>query len=391
MKEQLFSDKQCGKCGERSTTFSYDRIRDAPEVLLVQINRFSDTPHETRKVATRLHFDEELQLDKYLQEHKQRQGDRLQYELYGIIFHEGKNSGEGHYYAVVRGPNGQWTRVDDSRTKTIPFEDIKRLQDVNNTAYIFAYMRTRPIEKIAPQSSQLVLQFAEEKKHVGSEDLTSLLISGTEPQVPTSSTDPCVNAEQKEYDKVDLHVKSKDQGPPQEPQASKAHDSSKQPPAEGQLWLECTVTLDTRELRERFIQPLILPDGSGPFVQPLKPRARGQPIQFRITLTSDDTKEVLEGSIRGYVKLRKSPKAPAKPASARARQTRSEQEMTPKEKAAPKRTQKRAKAGSARQTGIIKPPPATRAPAKRTNTVEKAAGTQKPRPIGKTDKVTAAR
>lgn len=71
-------------------------------------------------MATRLHFDEKLKLDNYLPEYRQQQGSTLRYELYGIIFHIGENAWSGHYNIAVKGPDEQWTEVDDDHAKQYP-------------------------------------------------------------------------------------------------------------------------------------------------------------------------------------------------------------------------------------------------------------------------------
>lgn len=37
-----------------------------------------------------------------------------EYELYGVLVHQGHSMHSGHYYCFVKAPNGVWNRCDDS-------------------------------------------------------------------------------------------------------------------------------------------------------------------------------------------------------------------------------------------------------------------------------------
>ena len=41
------------------------------------------------------------------------------YELYGVLVHAGHSVHSGHYYCFVRGPNGIWHHMDDTRVSQV--------------------------------------------------------------------------------------------------------------------------------------------------------------------------------------------------------------------------------------------------------------------------------
>ena len=39
---------------------------------------------------------------------------RQEYDLYGVLVHQGHSMHSGHYFCFVKAPNGVWNRMDDS-------------------------------------------------------------------------------------------------------------------------------------------------------------------------------------------------------------------------------------------------------------------------------------
>ena len=42
------------------------------------------------------------------------------YDLYGVLVHQGHSMHSGHYYCFVKAPNGMWNRCDDSTVGQVP-------------------------------------------------------------------------------------------------------------------------------------------------------------------------------------------------------------------------------------------------------------------------------
>ena len=64
-------------------------------------------------------FETELNIAPYMS--NRRAGPQM-YELFGVLVHAGHSVHSGHYYCFVRGPNGIWHHMDDTRVSQVrPF------------------------------------------------------------------------------------------------------------------------------------------------------------------------------------------------------------------------------------------------------------------------------
>ena len=63
-----------------------------------------------------LDFETELNIGPYMS--NRRAGPQM-YELYGVLVHAGHSVHSGHYYCFVRGPNGIWHHMDDTRVSQV--------------------------------------------------------------------------------------------------------------------------------------------------------------------------------------------------------------------------------------------------------------------------------
>ena len=61
-------------------------------------------------------FETELNIAPYMS--NRRAGPQL-YELFGVLVHAGHSVHSGHYYCFVRGPNGIWHHMDDTRVSQV--------------------------------------------------------------------------------------------------------------------------------------------------------------------------------------------------------------------------------------------------------------------------------
>lgn len=62
----------------------------------------------------------------------------VQYDLAGAIFHRGASMCEGHYYAVVKGLDGLWHKMDDTQVTRI---SSFRSADYTKQVYMLFYVR----------------------------------------------------------------------------------------------------------------------------------------------------------------------------------------------------------------------------------------------------------
>lgn len=96
----------CEKCKKPVVAEKRFTIHEAPAVLTVHLKRFSPLG---RKIGHFVHYDERLSLQPAMSEGQY--GPR--YSLYGIISHAGGGPNSGHYFAHVKGANGQWFQMND--------------------------------------------------------------------------------------------------------------------------------------------------------------------------------------------------------------------------------------------------------------------------------------
>lgn len=130
----------CGICKRNNETLRRCVIRDAPEVLLVQINRFAKDKKKDliRKLNTVVEFKESLDITKYLEG---TPDEKLEYQLYAAVYHRGESISNGHYFTYARGPTGLWSRIDDEKVRKAEFAELTSAQTKSDSVYFLAYLR----------------------------------------------------------------------------------------------------------------------------------------------------------------------------------------------------------------------------------------------------------
>jgi hypothetical protein len=123
--------------GHHNTTRTI-RIGETPEVLAVQLVRFTRTKTETRKNDRRVAFEETLDLGPYTESRTE-----ARYDLIAVAIHRGTFGG-GHYWAFTKNeeedPEG-WTKYDDECTTRADFEGVQKESNGDSTAYVLVYRR----------------------------------------------------------------------------------------------------------------------------------------------------------------------------------------------------------------------------------------------------------
>ena len=88
----------------------------------------------------------------------------FQYDLYGVIVHEGESPHSGHYYAYVKHKT-EWLHLDDKNVRTATSEEV-----LNQQAYVLFYSKKRSAE--LPQGhSSCALGNGDENRKAAGEDL----------------------------------------------------------------------------------------------------------------------------------------------------------------------------------------------------------------------------
>ncbi|CAK0758926.1 hypothetical protein CVIRNUC_002658 [Coccomyxa viridis] len=106
-----------------------------PNVLVFQLKRFEYMFHGS-KITKKVDFETELNIAPYMS--NRRAGPQM-YELFGVLVHAGHSVHSGHYYCFVRGPNGIWHHMDDTRVSQVSERMV-----MSQKAYILFYIRKQP-------------------------------------------------------------------------------------------------------------------------------------------------------------------------------------------------------------------------------------------------------
>jgi len=69
--------------------------------------------------------------------------DTCKYKLFALIVHSGHDLFEGHYYAYVKGVNGNWFKADDESITPTPIENV-----LKQNAYILFYQSINSLKKV---------------------------------------------------------------------------------------------------------------------------------------------------------------------------------------------------------------------------------------------------
>ncbi|EJD01524.1 cysteine proteinase [Fomitiporia mediterranea MF3/22] len=123
---------KCEKCKRPVNAEKQFTIHEAPAVLTVHLKRF--TPMG-RKLQHPIRYDEVLSLQPAMSEGQHGPT----YKLYGVISHMGGGPNSGHYFAHVRGGDGQWYEMNDDSV-----ERVHKPEPLNmKNAYMLFYIRQK--------------------------------------------------------------------------------------------------------------------------------------------------------------------------------------------------------------------------------------------------------
>ena len=105
-------------------------VRDCPEVLLMQLQRFRQVQTATgfrdEKVSTPVTIPEILDLSEFLEYHSYAKGSVVQYELKAVVSHIGTLA-KGHYVAHVKEGKNWWRVNDQEGSKHLTPSSIDRI------------------------------------------------------------------------------------------------------------------------------------------------------------------------------------------------------------------------------------------------------------------------
>lgn len=128
----------CDKCKNKTTATKKLSIFNMPEKLIIHFKRFKFINGRTAKLNNLIKFPiENVYFNEFQDIHNN--GDKIPFELYGVIHHYGGTNG-GHYVATTKNSiNFKWYEYNDSNVNII--KDINKV--IDRSAYILFYQKKR--------------------------------------------------------------------------------------------------------------------------------------------------------------------------------------------------------------------------------------------------------
>jgi len=129
----------CDFCHRKCVAHKRMTLAELPPILALHFKRFSvhfEAAHHRqgtlKKMAAHVDFPEVLDFEKL--QHVIFEEDRdtalidSEYELYAVLVHSGPQLGYGHYYALIRSPDGYWFRMNDMEVIPVTTKRVLREQ-----------------------------------------------------------------------------------------------------------------------------------------------------------------------------------------------------------------------------------------------------------------------
>ena len=120
-KTDLFTGENknyCNICKQLSDSYYTSRIFVSPNILILILNRGKGNIYKVK-----MDFTETIDITNYVLQ-REKIGDRLIYNLYGVITHIGESGPNAHFVASCKSPvDGFWYRFNDARVD--PIKDFK--------------------------------------------------------------------------------------------------------------------------------------------------------------------------------------------------------------------------------------------------------------------------
>lgn len=171
---------KCDNCKKLVAARKQMSIRQAPNVLVIQLKRFESV--FGGKIDKAIAFEEVLVLSSFMC--KASQDPRPEYKLFGTIVHSGYSQESGHYYAYIKDAMGRWYCCNDS------FVSVSTLQEVlSEKVYILFFSRTN--QRPASASTALASNGIRSRDCNGSEAFKS-----PKAALPTKSVHPKASFDQ---------------------------------------------------------------------------------------------------------------------------------------------------------------------------------------------------
>ncbi len=125
-KEEIVEDFNC-ICGNKKLKWSQSIVGELPEWMPITLLRFNN---KQEKIMQNVKPDESIRIND------------IQYELKGVLMHQGNSSIHGHNYVFCR-TNDNWYKINDSVVNEVSFAHILSENSGSNTVYMLMYQKEK--------------------------------------------------------------------------------------------------------------------------------------------------------------------------------------------------------------------------------------------------------
>jgi len=135
-KRNAYSCQECQTLTKASKCFT---IHTPPPILVVQLKRFALKTYYAslrwEKTRKKVRYPSVLDLGPFLASKDKNQGS-CNYQLYGVLVHDGSDMNNGHYYSIVKASNRAWYKMNDGSVTQSSLQEALRQE-----AYVLFYSR----------------------------------------------------------------------------------------------------------------------------------------------------------------------------------------------------------------------------------------------------------
>lgn len=126
---------KCNRCDAYVDAYKQLTVHEAPNILVVTLKRFKGGRYG--KLTNYVAFPEVLDMGPYMSGNR---GLTPVYNLYAVVVHASVSNAahNGHYFCLVKNPNGYWYRADDAKVTEVGVDWV-----TSQEAYILLYKRSR--------------------------------------------------------------------------------------------------------------------------------------------------------------------------------------------------------------------------------------------------------
>jgi len=135
----------CNNCKRKCIAHKKITLSKIPNILVLHLKRFAiqqfsvhHKQNHATKVTSKVEYNFEIDFNKYKDLLDPNNIDNIlrdsKYELYAVLIHNGPKLGYGHYYSLVKSPNGKWFRMNDTHVDIIKYKDV-----LNEQGYLLFY------------------------------------------------------------------------------------------------------------------------------------------------------------------------------------------------------------------------------------------------------------